>query len=120
MPSVAADFADTEAVFVGKAVAAQDAPVLCGDGGWTYLLDVKRVFRGNLGKTIEVSTENNSGRYPLEVGKEYLLFAKRACGALMIYGCEYSAPVEEAAPTILQLEQIVKERAKAAGGAPPH
>ncbi len=93
--------------------------IQCPYHAWTYTLDVRRVFRGSLGKRVEVSTENNSGRYPLEVGHEYLLFAKAECRPLVIFGgCGHSAPTRQAGSTLRALEGLVQSKRGASSSEP--
>lgn len=112
--TVAEELKDSVAVFIGRVVRIRKAPKLCPDPGWTYSLKVKKVFRGNLGDHVEVSTENNSGRLPLEMGRDYLLFVKESCGPLMIYGgCGHSAPAERAKSVVRELETVTNSSERA-------
>jgi len=81
-PTVACEFLNGDAVFVGKVVSVKDAPAR-GDEyeGWLYELAVQKLFRGPNTRTIQVFTENSSGRFPLENGKQYLIFAYEYQGA---------------------------------------
>jgi transaldolase len=106
-PSVADEYKDSAAVFVGRVVRIKAAPMLCSDEGRTYVLEVKQVFRGHLGHIVEVSTELNSGQYPADVGETHLLFATRPCGpTLMIFGCGHSSSISKAADTVKSLERL--------------
>jgi hypothetical protein len=108
-PTVVCEFLNSDAVFVGTVISARDEPSMRkGDvapEGWIYRLTVQRLFRGPNSKIIEVYTENASARFPLEVGKQYLLFAERFRGRLVIEGCGNSALVSEAKQSI---EKLVK------------
>ena len=106
-PKVCAEFFKSETVFVGRVVSQRTAPP---DGGfydgWWCCLSVHKVFRGAARKTIEVFTENSSGRFPLEVGREYLLFASKYSGRLVIDNCGNSGLVSEAKDEIREIGQI--------------
>ncbi|MGH9708921.1 MAG: hypothetical protein ACRD37_00025, partial [Candidatus Acidiferrales bacterium] len=76
------------------------------DDGWTYEMTVQRVFRGPTGKTIEVFTENNSARFPLDTGKAYVLFATKAQGRFTIGACGNSTLLSDAGNTIKELDKL--------------
>ena len=84
-PKVCSSFFNSDAVFTGtvndqESVPDQDDSI----GGWLYRLRITKVFRGDLGQTVAVFTPNDSSRLPLEVGREYLLFARLRDGRLRI------------------------------------
>ena len=63
-PSVACEFLNSRVVFVGKVVSVRTVPPHGEElDGWTYVLNVQEWFRGPHTKTIEVFTENTSGRF---------------------------------------------------------
>ena len=71
-----------------------------------YHLTVLRLFRGPHKKIMEVYTANDSGRYPLDLGKEYLIFASINGNRLEIFNCDDSTPLSKAQDTIRQIEGI--------------
>ena len=95
-PKVCGEFFRSDAVFTGTVLSERTVP-LKGDlwDGWLYRLRVSRVFRGSLGRSVRVFTENASARLNLEVGKEYLLFAHVRRGRLVIDSCGNSGLVAE-------------------------
>jgi hypothetical protein len=109
-PTVACQFLNSDAVFIGTVFATRDEPQRAkGDvsaQGWIYTLEVERLFRGPSTPTIEVYTENASARMPLDTEKRYLLFASRYHGRLEIVGCGNSALVSDAKKSIEALEKI--------------
>ena len=106
---VCSEFFKSDAVFVGRVLSQRTVPPR-GDlyDGWVYRLRVSRVLRGSLGKITEVFTEDSSGRLPLEVGSEYLLFATLHQGRFEITNCGNSALLAEAMAKIREIEQIAK------------
>src|SRR5271154_1884667 len=82
-PTVACEFLNSDAVFVGKVISAR-AVSPRGEqlDGWLYDLSTQELFRGSQTQVIEVFTENSSGRFLLEVGKRYLIFANELDGRL--------------------------------------
>ena len=106
-PSVACEFLNSSVVLIGKVVSVHTVPPR-GEAldGWTYVLSVQEWFRGPRTRTIEVFTENTSGRFPLDVGKTYLLFASQAGGRLTITDCGNSALLADAEDSVRDLRKI--------------
>lgn len=106
-PSVACEFLNSRVVFVGKVVSVRTVPPHGEElDGWTYVLNVQEWFRGPHTKTIEVFTENTSGRFPLDIGKTYLLFAYPLGGRLTITNCGNSALLADAEGSVRDLRKI--------------
>jgi hypothetical protein len=106
-PSVACDFLNSDAVFAGKVIqihAVSDSERFTD--GWYYKLQVLQLFRGSNASVIEVYTGNDSGRYPLQLGKRYLIFAYVYEKKLEIDNCGDSVPLSEAKEAIGQIEKI--------------
>ncbi|MGB6876912.1 MAG: hypothetical protein WBD87_12865 [Candidatus Acidiferrales bacterium] len=107
-PTVACEFLDSDAVFIGKVISMQTTPAQEPrfDDGWAYEMSVQKMYRGPHGKTMKVFTENNSARFPLETGREYVLFATKIEGRFEIFGCGNSALFSEAGDTIRELDKL--------------
>ncbi|MBI5687598.1 MAG: hypothetical protein HZC54_21210 [Verrucomicrobia bacterium] len=75
-PSVEEEFKSSASVFVGKVVSAKNIweP---GDfiAGTFYKIQVEELLKGSPSNIIEVYCENSSGRFPMDVGVAYLVFA---------------------------------------------
>lgn len=110
--SVACEFLNSDAVFTGKVISIRPIKEQGWPTGWYYRLSVLRLFRGPKKKVIEVYTGNDSGRYPLDLGKEYLIFASMAHdanpnkGELTIYNCEDNELLSDAGKLISEAEKI--------------
>jgi hypothetical protein len=106
-PTVACEFLNSDAVFVGTVVSVKVAPAR-GDEyqGWLYDLTVQQVFRGPQTKTIQVFTENSSGRFPLDLSKRYLIFAYEYDGRLEIDNCGNSSLLSAAGLSLRQLQKL--------------
>lgn len=110
-PTVTCEFLNSDAAFVGKVVSVHDVPPRDKEyDGWLYSLTVQELFRGPKTKTIKVFTENSSARFPLEVGKQYLLFAKRFNGRLGITSCGNSALLSAAQLALAELRRFKTPR----------
>jgi len=116
-PRVCAEFFRSDAVFVGTVVSVRNLPEK-GEftGGWVYQLMVKKMYRGFVQETIEVLTQNDSGRLPLDKGHTYLLFATKREGQFWIGGCGNSAKVTKGDDAIQEIEQVLKNSKSASGG----
>jgi len=101
-PSAACNFLNSDAVFTGKVIQVR---TVAGEG-WHYKLHVLQLFRGPDTEVIEVYTGDDSGRYPLELGREYLIFAYVYEKKLEIDNCGDSAPLSEAKEAIGQIEKL--------------
>jgi hypothetical protein len=106
-PTVRCEFLNSDAVFVGTVIL-EHTSTQEGDpiDGWIYRLTVHELFRGPRTKTIEVYTGNDSARFPLKVGKEYLIFASIFEGQFEITSCGNSALLPKAAKAIGELRKL--------------
>jgi hypothetical protein len=108
-PTVRCEFLNSTAVFIGIVVSTRHEPAGSGvddNDGWIYTLTIQKRFRGAFSKTVEVYTENGSARFPLDNGKQYLLFAFKFQGRLQIFDCGNSALLLDAKKSIQELEKI--------------
>jgi len=107
VPTVACEFLNSDAVFVGTVVLVRTAPAR-GDeyDGWIYDLTVQQLFRGPHTKTIQVFTENSSGRFPLKLGARYLIFAYEYDARLEISNCGNSSLISAAGPALRALRKV--------------
>ncbi len=107
-PTVACEFLNSDAAFLGTVISARAAPPRAAEelDGWLYDLTVQELFRGPRTRTITVFTENSSGGLPLEVAKQYLLFAVELDGRLTIARCGNSAGMPKAQEAIRELRRL--------------
>jgi hypothetical protein len=106
-PTVACEFLNSDAVFVGKVISSRAvSPQGTELDGWLYALSIQELFRGPQTKIIGVFTENTSGRFPLAVGKQYLIFADEFEGRLTITNCGNSALLSKAQGAIQKLRTL--------------
>lgn len=112
-PLVSDEFQGSDAVFVGTVVGVRSVPE---DGfyyeGMIYLIELKEKFRGNVDFTVEVFSENSSGRFPMEQGGTYLLFVYWEHERFLVNSCGNSGAVSErpdAMETVRQLSARMYE-----------
>jgi hypothetical protein len=75
-PSVKEEFKSSDVIIVGTVVSYTN--ILDSDGlirGTFYSIRVSEVLKGSPSKTVELYSENDSGRFPMQIGVSYLLFA---------------------------------------------
>ncbi len=69
------EFSNSQSVLIGKVLSEVSVPE---SGkyyeGQNYAVEVQEVFKGNPPKIIPVFCENSSGRFPMVVGKTYVVF----------------------------------------------
>jgi hypothetical protein len=106
-PTVSCEFLNSDAVFVGKVISARAiSPRGKQLDGWLYDLSTQELFRGSRTQVIKVFTENSSGSFPLDVGKQYLIFADELDGRLTITNCGNSALLSNAQDAIRELRSL--------------
>jgi hypothetical protein len=75
-PSVEEEFTNSAVVIVGKVISTKDVSESGGFiSGTFYSIRVTEVLKGSPPKTVELYSENSSGRFPMEFGTSYLIFA---------------------------------------------
>lgn len=112
-PSIAQEYASTPWVFIGRATASRDVPDPDDPEfyNWTiYDVQVVKVFKGKPPHHIRLLSENTTARFPMDHGKEYLVFVSHSPTAEMagkeklpgdyVDNCGNSGSVEEAGATI--------------------
>lgn len=89
-PTIGEEYSSSVMVFVGRVVARRATP-FSGDeyflDGDTYTVIPRRVFKGNLGTRVDLFSENSTGRFPMHMKREYLLFVYEDHGRLMVDNC---------------------------------
>jgi hypothetical protein len=77
--------------------------------GVTYTISVDETLHGGAPKTLELFSENSSGRFPMQKGKIYVLFIYRALGRLAVDNCGNSGLVTEKKAVLTSVRQLVGE-----------
>jgi hypothetical protein len=108
-PSVTYEFRQSKAVVVATVIAEKQVPST-QDGyfldGTTYRVRVDRAFKGNASASLDVFTENTSGRFDMLVGSKYLLFIYEEHGRLSIDNCGHSGIASKRAATIQEIARL--------------
>jgi hypothetical protein len=87
-PTISEEYSSSVMVLIGKVVAHAATPAE-GDfyGGDTYTVIPLRVLKGSPGSKVDLFSENSSGRFPMDMNREYLLFAYEEGGRIMVDNC---------------------------------
>jgi len=113
-PTVEQEFKTTALVFVGRVTSAREVGVRSQavSGGTFYSVKVAQALKGSPSKTVELYSENSSGRFPMQVGEQYLIFADYGVfesirgRKLAINNCGNSAPLAKAQKAIAVLHAL--------------
>jgi len=106
-PSVRAEFSKSALVLIGTALSEQstvDADGFCALT--TYRVKVDEVLRGKPADTLAVVSQNDSGRFPMDVGVQYLLFVFHGEKGLTVDNCGNSNAVRQARDAVRLARQL--------------
>jgi hypothetical protein len=114
--TVEQEFKTSAVVFVGKVSSAREVSVQSQavSGGTFYSVAVEQVLKGTPSKTVELYSENSSGRFPMRVGVQYLVFAGYGVfegisgQRLAINSCGNSAPLSKAHKALATVRKLTK------------
>jgi hypothetical protein len=113
-PSVGEEFTNCAIVILGEVISARDVPEPGGFiRGTFYQIRVTEVFKGSPSKTVELYSENSSGRFPMQIGVSYLVFAREGVfegikGArLAIDSCGNSGTLEQSRQEVEAVRKLM-------------
>lgn len=112
-PNVEQEFKSSDAVIVGMVT--NSTNIMDQDGfisGTFYSIRVSETLRGRSSKAVDLYSENSSGRFPMEVGTLYLVFAyegsfEGATGLhLAINNCGNSGTLEQSKNALAMVRKL--------------
>ena len=108
------EFAESELVVIGRVLSERETPnaPARSDPGHTYTVEVREVFRGAPRKRVELFTEYNSGQFPMDIGKTYLIFASAREGVFSVSPCGSAGEVKERTREIARVRKLAAEQRK--------
>ena len=112
-PTVSEEFKQREGVVAATVLSEPYQPPVgryFTEEGTTYTARIDEVFKGRIAKTLQIFSENSSGRFPMDVGTKYLLFLYRVEGRTLVDNCGNSEPFSP--------ESKVLRAVRAIGGCP--
>jgi len=108
-PSVRREYTESKFVLIGKVVKKRTVPG-SADGyfleGDTYRVVPTHVYKGNIKGLLELFSENSSGRFPMLLNKEYLLFLYAEHGRLRVSNCGNSDLISHAKKAVAAVARI--------------
>ena len=110
--SVPAEYQRSDAVLVGKVLSQRtvtDPEDPQSFAGILYSVRIEESFRGSHRGTIELYSENSSGRFPMDKGQKYLLFIYREQGRLSADNCGNSGLLTKRAEVVARVRQLAKK-----------
>jgi hypothetical protein len=74
--------------------------------GVIYTVRVDETLHGDAAKTLELFSENSSGRFPMEKGKTYILFLYRELNRFAVDNCGNSGLITEKKAVLTSVRQL--------------
>jgi hypothetical protein len=107
--SVRGEFERSLAVAIGTVVSERATPESKDlYEGVTYTVNIEESFRGRVPATIELFSENSSGRFPMTKGEKYVLFLYQVADRFAADNCGNSEPVAENQDVFTAVRQLAK------------
>jgi hypothetical protein len=78
-----------------------------------YTVKIFRQLKGRLPKTISIKAENDSGRYPMDVGEEYLLFLTKEHRGYFVDSCGNSSALPQGNAALQRVEKKLAQASDA-------
>ncbi len=78
--------------------------------GTIYGVEMRKGYKGNPGDALSVFSENSSGRFPMQIGREYLLFLYRDHGRYQVDNCGNSDELPKSLKKVAEVERIAAGR----------
>lgn len=112
-PAVHKEYASSKLVFIGKAVKKRKA-LESADGyfldGTTYRVVPTQIYKGEGQANFDLFNENSSGRFPMLLNQEYLLFVYTDHGRLMVDNCGNSDLIRHAKKAVREVARLSGKR----------
>jgi hypothetical protein len=103
------EFFKSRFVVIGQVLS--ERTELDGDGFLVltdYQVKVLRTYRGSHRQSLQIRSENDTGRFPMQKGQKYLLFVRTFEGHLYIDNCGNSELLSDAEDAVDAIKQISK------------
>jgi hypothetical protein len=111
-PTVQKEYALSKLVFTGRVV--QDQKTSGSSGyfdldGDTYTVVPTHVYKGESKAEAGLFSENSSGRFPMQVGQEYLIFAYEDHGRLIVDNCGNSNLISHSRSAVAAVAKLSRK-----------
>lgn len=105
--SMKSEFRKSAYVVVARAISRRDIGDRRDIGGTEYRVVPSRILKGHPARSLVVFSENSSGRFPMDLNRDYVLFLHNWRGTrYSVDNCGYSGLVSDSARTLKQLESV--------------
>lgn len=112
-PSIQQEYAKSFAVLIGTVISVEAVPESAEYfDGHNYTLTVGDVLKGSLSGTVQIFSENSSGRFLMESESTYILFIYSELGRLQVSSCGNSGLVSESGEVVNAVRALVSEKKK--------
>jgi hypothetical protein len=112
-PTIASEFQHSKAVVLATVIRSKQLPET-QDGsfldGIMYQVKVERHFKGSDSATLDIFSENSSGRFEMTSGETYLLFAYENDGRLSVDNCGHSGVASKSASAIQRVTKLAHSK----------
>src|SRR5262245_2166851 len=111
--SVEAEFRRSELVALASVVSERSVAADPQAGlldGVLYTLHIEELFRGGQRRTVNVFSENSSGRFPMQKGTTYIVLLYQQGGRLSADYCGNSGVASEKRAVIAKVRELAKRR----------
>jgi hypothetical protein len=108
--SVAAEYTRSQYVVIVKVLGAKQIPETKDQffyDGLMYRVKVEKTFKGSPVNSLNVFSENSSGGFAEEIGREYVLFLYLEDGRFQVDNCGNSDVLAKSSRTITRLKKIM-------------
>jgi hypothetical protein len=112
-PSVASEYRTSRSVVIGTVIGEQSLPKTEDDyfrDGTLYRVKTTKILRGAIAPTMGIFSENSSGRFPMDLGHEYLSFVYAEDGRLRADNCGNSGLLSRSSRILQQVQKLIKEQ----------
>lgn len=110
-PSVSEEYAKRSNIVIGKVVKIEDVPELGKYyEGQNYTVEIIETINGNLNGVVRIFSENSSGRFPMDLGKNYILFLYEEPGLLQVDNCGNSGELPEKQGVANEVRNLAKAK----------
>jgi hypothetical protein len=112
-PTVQKEYTLSKVVLIGrvlhdrKTAGEKDFFDLDGD---TYTVVPMHVYKGGTKTDVDLFSENSSGRFPMQVGQEYLIFAYEDHGRLIVDNCGNSNLISRSKKAVTEVAKLSRRR----------
>ena len=102
--TVKREYLDSPLVLIGRVISEQETKATKNWlDGTTYAVEINEVLGGSQQRRIRLFSEDSTSRFPMEVGKQYLMFVYPQSGRFAIDNCGNSGILAE---RVLEVREI--------------